>query len=223
MKNNKLKMVLLIIFTGLILLLSIGIIELSSLNKLQDMAQTVEMINQIKDEMLVLKISLSISIVILIIASIFIVKIISKMVTKPFCDIIDNSNTFKRSGKNEIKYLDEGKKSSEENIARTINSMTEELQKNLNQVSKQKNQIEAILLHITDGIISFDLEGNVTYINPAAVEFFNLTTEDNTFEKIFKKIDIDVNLEKIVYLDNLTSSEQKVFFNEKYINIFFAP
>ena len=223
MKNNKLKMILLIIITGLVLLSGIGIVELKSLTRLQNTAQTIEMINQIKNEISVLRITLGISIVVLIIASIFIVKTISKMITKPFCDIIDSSDNFKKSNKNEIKYLDEGKKNSEENIAKTINSMTEELQKNLNQVSKQKNQIEAILLHITDGIISFDLEGNVTYINPAAVEFFDLSTDDNTFEKIFKKIDIDVNLEKIVYLDNLTSSEQKVFFNEKYINIFFAP
>ena len=96
--------------------------------------------------------------------------------------------------------------------------MTEELRQNLDNVNKQKNQTEAILLHIKDGIISVDLNGNVTYINPAAINFFDLTQDDNTFDKIFKKIGIDVNLEKIVYLDDLTSSEQKVFINEKYIN-----
>ena len=101
--------------------------------------------------------------------------------------------------------------------------MTEELKQNLDVVNKQKNQTEAILLHIKDGIISVDLKGNVTYINPAAINFFELTIEDNTFEKIFNKIGLDVNLEKIVYLDDLTSSEQKVYINEKYVNIFFAP
>ena len=30
-------------------------------------------------------------------------------------------------------------------------------------------------------------------------------------------------MEKIIYLEDYTSSEQKVFINEKYINIFFAP
>ena len=162
-----------------------------------------------------------ISIVLFSIFSIIFINNILKVITKPLSNIVDNAGKF--GDDNEIKYLEEAKKSTDDKFSKTINSMTEELRQNLDSVNKQKNQTEAILLHIKDGIISVDLNGNVTYINPAAINFFDLTQDDNTFDKIFKKIGLDVNLEKIVYLDDLTSSEQKVFINEKYINIFFAP
>lgn len=155
-----------------------------------------------------------------VVISIILVNVILKSVSKSLTNIVDNVSKYDDESESSIKFLDEGK---EDNFSKTINSMSEELKNNIKTANKQKNQVEAILLHIKDGVISFDLQGNVTYINPAAVEFFDLDTSDNTFEKIFKKVDIDVNLEKVVYLDDYTSSEQKVFINEKYINIFFAP
>lgn len=157
------------------------------------------------------------------VCSMIIVDYILKIITKPFSNIVDNAGTFDDEDSVEIKYLDEGKKNMEDKFSKTINNMTEELKLNLKTANKQKNQVEAILLHIKDGIIAFDLSGNVTYINPAAIDFFKLEKDDDTFEKIFNKINLDVNLEKIVYLDDLTSFEQRVFINDKYINVFFAP
>ena len=51
-----------------------------------------------------------------------------------------------------------------------VDLMTLELKQNLELVSKQKNQIETILQHMTDGIISFDMDGKITHINPAAAK-----------------------------------------------------
>ena len=101
--------------------------------------------------------------------------------------------------------------------------MTNELKQNLNEVARQKRQIETILLHMTDGIIAFDMEGNIIHINPAAIQLLNLTDEKNTFSSIFTKFNTDINLEKIVYLENWTSSEQRLNIGEKYINLLFAP
>ena len=125
-----------------------------------------------------------ISIVLFSIFSIIFINNILKVITKPLSNIVDNAGKF--GDDNEIKYLEEAKKSTDDKFSKTINSMTEELRQNLDSVNKQKNQTEAILLHIKDGIISVDLNGNVTYINPAAINFFDLTQDDNTFDKIFK-------------------------------------
>lgn len=102
--------------------------------------------------------------------------------------------------------------------------MTKELKQNLNEVAKQKKQIETILLHMTDGIIAFDMEGNIIYSNPAAMELLNLEREkQNTFKSIFEDLKTDINLEKIVYLENWTSSEQRIDVGDKFINLLFAP
>ena len=102
--------------------------------------------------------------------------------------------------------------------------MTKELKQNLNEVAKQKKQIETILLHMTDGNIAFDMEGNIIYSNPAAMELLNLEREkQNTFKSIFEDLKTDINLEKIVYLENWTSSEQRIDVGDKFINLLFAP
>ena len=67
------------------------------------------------------------------------------------------------------------------------------------------------------------MDGKVIHINPAAKELLGLNDKDNTFEKIFKKLDIDINIEKIIYLENWTSSEQRKNVGDKFVNILFAP
>ena len=101
--------------------------------------------------------------------------------------------------------------------------MTTELNEKLREVSTQKNQIETILLHMTDGIIAFNRKGEIILINPAAKKLLAITPEDETFEDIFKKFNLNINMEKIIYLENWTSTEQRVQVNDRYVNVFFAP
>jgi len=108
---------------------------------------------------------------------------------------------------------------------KTVNKMTTELKDKLSDVQKQKNQIETILLHVTDGIIAFDMKGEIILINPAARKFLKISPEDNSFDDIFKKCgaDSDINMEKIIYLENWTSTDRRVKIEEQYLNIYFAP
>ena len=163
------------------------------------------------------------TIIIFSVCSIFSVSYILKLVTKPFSNIVDKAGTYNDDNDDEIKYLDDGRKTNEDRFSKTINTMTEELRLSLKTANKQKNQVEAILLHIKDGVIAFNLDGNITYINPAAIDLFQLEKSDDSFDKIFNKIKLDVNLEKIVYLDDVTSFEQMVSVGERFINVFFAP
>ena len=101
--------------------------------------------------------------------------------------------------------------------------MTTELKEKLSEVSTQKNQIETILLHMTDGIIAFNMKGEIILINPAAKKFLSIGPEDNNFDDIFKKFNLDINMEKIIYLENWTSTEQRIQVEENYMNVFFAP
>ena len=223
MKYIQLKITLILIVIGTLLFSGISIVNYYNLCKIEEQPNLSNVEEIVASSKTISELVWIGAIIIFAISAVILVNIILKLVTKPLSHIVDNAGKLNNDEENEIKYLDEGKKNIEDKFSKTISNMTEELKQNLNIVNKQKNQTEAILLHIKDGIISFNLEGAVTYINPAAVDFFCLTPQDNTFEKIFKKISLDINLEKIVYLDDLTSSEEKVFFNEKYINIFFAP
>ena len=99
--------------------------------------------------------------------------------------------------------------------------------KQMNKIKKldagEDINIKAVLLHMNDGIIAFNKEGRILIINPAATRLLRIIPEDNTFEKVFNKLDIEVNMEKIIYLEDWTSSEQKAQVGDTYLKLFFAP
>ena len=90
---------------------------------------------------------------------------------------------------------------------------------------KSTEQIEMgkIVLHTTEGIVVFNRDGSIALINPAAKRLLKIAPEDNTFEDVFHKYDKNINMEKIIYLENWTSTEQKVNIDDTYVNMFFAP
>lgn len=98
-----------------------------------------------------------------------------------------------------------------------------ELKDKLNEVSSRKNQIETILLHMTDGIIAFNMEGEIILINPAAKKFLSISPEDSSFYDIFGKFNLDINMEKVIYLENWTSTEQVIPVEDMYVKVLFAP
>ena len=174
MKNIQLKLTVILMFIGSVLLSIESIINMYYLSKIKNQLTSYDIMQTINKDINILGIIwLSVMVVFAICAFIFVSNVL-KIITKPFSNIVDNANKFENDEKNEIKYLDEGKKSAEDKFSKAINIMAEELKQNLNDVNKQKNQTEAILLHIKDGIISFDLDGNVTYINQEEFNFFEL-------------------------------------------------
>lgn len=146
----------------------------------------------------------------------------TKSVVNPVNSLIESAEKIANGEEVEIAHLDK-KKTQIDELVNAFSLMTKELKQNLNEMGKQKKQIETILLHMTDGIIAFDMEGKIIHINPAAKNLLQLDRQDNTFNKIFQKLDTDINLEKIVYLENWTSSAQRLNIGEKYINLLFAP
>ena len=103
-----------------------------------------------------------------------------------------------------------------------IENLIADLRKSLMEANSQKRQTDTILKHMTDGVIAFDMKGNVTYINPAAKQMLELRDTDDNFAKVFSKYE-DVNMEKIIYLENWTSSEMKIENNQGSMNLFFVP
>ena len=103
-----------------------------------------------------------------------------------------------------------------------IENLVADLRKSLMEANSQKRQTDTILKHMTDGVIAFDMKGNVTYINPAAKQMLELRDTDDNFAKVFSKYE-DVNMEKIIYLENWTSSEMKIENNQGSMNLFFVP
>ena len=68
-------------------------------------------------------------------------------------------------------------------------------------VTAEDAEIKKRLLHMTEGIIAFNIDGKIDLINPAAKRLLNISPEDYTFEDVFNKFNLDINMEKMIYLE----------------------
>lgn len=219
LKNVQLKIILIFGIIGIILISSIGIIYGLSLKQVGDIQEYSEIISvQIKNIKYITIIAMGLFGIITILVGIF----ISKAIINPINKLIKDAPRIAAGENVNINDNTDKKKTGVDELTNAFGIMTNELRENLGEVNKQKKQIETILLHMTDGIIAFDMEGSITHINPAATELLKLSENDNSFNKIFGKLNIDVNLEKTVYLEDWTSLEQRAKVEDKYLKIFFA-
>lgn len=195
-KNVKSKIILISVIISLIFIGSLGFLYITSIGEIQSV------INQGNDISVILAKSndiyqhAKISVTVVVVLYIVIAILIAKYLSK-----------FVICPKNKFIKGDERR----------------ELKDKLNEVSSRKNQIETILLHMTDGIIAFNMKGEIILINPAAKKFLSISPEDNTFEDIFSKFKLDINMEKVIYLETWTSTEQRIQVDDRYVKVLFAP
>lgn len=211
------KIILIFLIIGITIITSFGLFAVNEIKINTQKHVSEEIIHQMGLGVLVTIIAFA------VIAS-FIGAIAIKIILGPISKILKSAEKIAAGDTVDVKYLTrEGEETEVGDLVKAFNIMTTELQGNLNEASRQKRQIETILLHMTDGIIAFDLEGKILHINPAATRLLTIASVEDTFDKIFKRLGVDVNIEKIIYLENWTSYEQRIHVQEKYVNLYFAP
>ena len=230
LRNIQIQIILIFTILGVITITGMGMIfskhledlnEKISVDEIQSTQQAKEAISQEVGQIKKVTIySLGAFAVIAIIVGI----VVSKIVVSPIAKLTKSAKAIAEGKKVDVdKVTPFGTNSDMGELVDAFSNMNTELNDKLNEASRQKKQIETILLHMSDGIIAFDLEGEIIHINPAATKLLKLDEEDNNFNKIFRKLDIEMNMEKIIYLENWTSSEQKVNLQDRYVNMLFAP
>lgn len=195
MKNYQLKLILAFFIFGLIIITVMGLV-----------CASVFQLNQPKMIAIIV-----IALVILAIVCIAMAFFTVKRVIEPMSRMLKGAVSYR--------YFDYN---ASENGNDEIENLVADLRKSLMEANSQKRQTDTILKHMTDGVIAFDMKGNVTYINPAAKQMLELRDTDDNFAKVFSKYE-DVNMEKIIYLENWTSSEMKIENNQGSMNLFFVP
>ena len=145
-KSTQIKIIIIIILLAIIMFAVPGIIYFNYLGILSDANAIQETINNGKIIFLILSISfIIISAVIIIFSSKYILNPITKLI-KSATMIADGNNI-----EQETKNVKEKKgKTDVDEISNAFNIVTTSLKENLNEVTRQKKQIETILLHMTD-------------------------------------------------------------------------
>lgn len=150
--------------------------------------------------------------------------VIVRLITFPLKKIDKAMRTVATGRIIEPRHLKNTVKLSELNeIVGSFSSMMEIIKKNNFDLNSQQSKTEIILEHMADGVVAFSIAKQVVHMNKSAMWLLNINEEDDTFEKILKKLDIQIEFDKIMYLPNYKSIEVKVNVGENALNIVFVP
>ena len=102
--------------------------------------------------------------------------------------------------------------------------MASELNKTVGEAFRDKNKLEAILHNMTDGVISFDNNGNISHANTVAAEMLEVDKLDFTLDMFTRKYDLELDEQGRDVEDGMAVQLQYTFpVGEKYINASFSP
>ena len=232
MKKLQNEILLIIFVVGIIIITGMGIFFISVSNQFNMFVSSLEditpqEINHVINGQIYQTKILILGTILVFSCIVFVIRIfITDNIIKPINKMIDNAQKITNGESVELVEIPKSrrgrkrKKNKEiDSITHIISIMTGEMKRKLNEVNRQKREIEAILLHMNDGILAFDEKGNIMHINPAAKKLLEIEKE-NTFDEIFKRFNANINMETIMYLDNW--AEQKINIGEKTINLFLA-
>ena len=179
---------------------------------------TKEELNSITKNVLVI---VAESLLIAVLFSVIIGYLLGKTITVP---IVKLTKRAEKLAAGEFDVMDASKENDE--IGRLSNSfgyMSQELKKTIMEVNEEKTKVETILLNMTDGLLAFDLSGNLILINPEAEKFLEgENTQNLTFDGFFKKNNANITLGDLIYIKNENSLEREIQYNERYLKLNFA-
>jgi len=143
MKNTQIKIVLIFFIIGITIISSMGFYFVY-------MLMNQDLVNNVDKYIDNVKITIMFACTLFAIISIIIGIFLSRFVITPISKLIKSAEKI-AAGENIDRIIDTNKNSNKsDELANAFSLMTSELKENLNEVTRQKNQMETILLHMTD-------------------------------------------------------------------------
>ncbi|MCT4596650.1 MAG: cell wall metabolism sensor histidine kinase WalK [Vallitalea sp.] len=188
-------------------------------NKIIGVIYMLEPSEQVKQNLISTVKIIILAIVLAIFLSVVFGVMFSNFLTKPIIALSDKARAMSQGDlDNEIEVL-----SNDEigELTKNFNIMAKTLNNNLIEISSEKNKLETVFAHMTDGILVFDAFGVLIHSNPASKDFIDLIDKfsfgeimgdylEVTYDEILRNINTEIR-QYIIQIDN------------KYVNLCFAP
>lgn len=112
-------------------------------------------------------------------------------------------------------------------LSRAFNNMADKLEAKINEISGEKNKIEAILRGMGDGVIAVNEDGKIILLNPAAEEFFQLK-EKKTLSKYTMEVTRSHKLDNAIMAslqndEDITEEIETIYPVERIIRVHVTP
>jgi two-component system phosphate regulon sensor histidine kinase PhoR len=105
-------------------------------------------------------------------------------------------------------------------LAETMNQMAAQLEERLQTVSKERNQREAVLSSMVEGVLAVDTDGQIISLNKAAAQFFNVfrpeTAPGRSIEEVFRNVKLQRFVAEVLEGQEARECELVVQNNQTY-------
>ncbi len=103
----------------------------------------------------------------------------------------------------------------------TFNEMAGVLHSTLEAVENERNKLDTLFLHMTDGVVAFDREGKLIHCNPAATAMLQRSVDDAcTYSELFGEV---YPFSEMLALQRPNYAEGQLVVGERTLELYLAP
>ena len=103
----------------------------------------------------------------------------------------------------------------------TFNEMAGVLQSTLEAMENERNKLDTLFLHMTDGVVAFDHDGHLIHCNPAAKSMLHRSVDENcTYDDLFGDL---YPFSQMLALQRPNYAEAEKLVDERTLELYLAP
>ena len=155
-----------------------------------------------------------------IIAALILGYLLSKTITVPIVNIMSKAKDMAEGNYDQV--LEVKSKDEIGRLTQTFNYMASALKNNLNEISSEKSKVETILNYMTDGVIAFNVKGEVIHFNPASKKILETDEIKESFDQLSLNYKLGISLKEVLFLQFSGSKEKSINIKDKFIRAYFA-
>lgn len=147
--------------------------------------------------------------------------LLSSGITRPIRKLTSKTKDLASGNLDETKELSVNQDASDEieELESNFNQMARELSRTLSESNSERNKLSTIFQHLADGLIVYDINGNVLQSNIAATELLGSGAGENNFKSMFPK----ENMLKLLYLPPNKVEQRMQKLDDRFVHLVFAP
>ena len=105
-------------------------------------------------------------------------------------------------------------------LTTTFNNMAAVLEDTLDEVASERNKLDTLFLHMTDGVISFANDGSILTSNPSASQMLGREVSFYDYDALFGQ---EVPLQKVMSLQRPNFASRELTIGERILELYLAP
>ena len=105
-------------------------------------------------------------------------------------------------------------------LTTTFNEMAAVLEDTLEEVASERNKLDTLFLHMTDGVISFSSDGTILTSNPSASQMLGREVSFYDYDALFGQ---ELPLQKVMSLQRPNFASREMTVGERILEMYLAP